>query len=188
LLSFTTRSHSLWLHILKRQQQFLPLPPYSKHNTPVVISTPSTPTLNENYIPAVEAVIRAAHRTARLFPMPRRGRPSDLSQFAYKPGALVGLRLLGPTERWLVAVYTDGAIGVWDLGAGVRDWWLNKPMAGEQLPKGKRPRRQVACHVQPTSRWTSFEAAFEIASLPESSTDGEAVYEGYVYIVVNESL
>lgn len=129
-----------------------------------------------------------AYRTAQLFSLPRRGYPRGLTQLAHKPGALVGLRLLGPTERWLVAAYTDGAIGVWDLGAGARSRWSNKSAASEESAKEKQAGYQIACHVQPSSRWTSFEAVFELASAPESRPGSEVVDEGCVYIVVNESL
>ena len=183
----------MWLHLLKRQQTFLPLLPYPNVNTPGS-SSPNDLTipLLDDPLPAVEAMVTTAHRTARLYSMPRRRHPGDLTQLTYKLGALVGLRLLGPTERWLVAVYTDGAMGIWDLGPGVRDseWWLNDSMASEQLAKGNEP---IAVHVQQTSRWTSFEAAFQLSSpRPDprtgASASGEGVHEACVYVVVNESL
>jgi hypothetical protein len=96
----------------------------------------------------------------------------------------VGLRLLGPTERWLVAVYADGVMGVWDLGAGAWNRWLKKP----EFRKRKQAGCQVASHLQPTSRWTSFEAAFQPSSTSEVRTDGQAVDGGCIYIAVNESL
>ena len=130
-----------------------------------------------------------AHRIMQLYSMPRCHHPSDLTQLTYKLSAFVGLRLLGPTEQWLVAVYSDGAMGIWDLGPGVREWWLNDPMASEQLVKGKEP---ITVHVQQTSRWTSFEAAFQISSCPDprtgASASGKEIYEACVYIVVNELL
>ena len=89
----------------------------------------------------MEAMVTTAHRTARLYSTPRRRHPGDLTQLTYKLGALVGLRLLGPTERWLVAVYSIGAMGIWDLRPGVREWWLNE--ASEQLTNGNEP---IAVH------------------------------------------
>jgi hypothetical protein len=130
-----------------------------------------------------EACILAAYRTAHSFPLPRRNRPIGLSQLTYKPGALLGLRLVGHSERWLVAVYTEGAIGVWDLQA------LDNPTVSEELAKGKRAEFQLtAGDVQSNFRWTSFEAAFEPASVPGWRNRGEPIDEGCIYVVVNEAL
>lgn len=180
-------------------QQFLPLPRHleSKLLKPFPVASTTSAEL------AMPAMINEsssslsvgdtydivlACRAAMRFSLPRCSQPSILTELPYEPGALVGLRILGPTERWIVAVYTDGVIGIWDLGDGVWQWGSNKIIPSDKLRTGKRSSSHIAGHFRSECKWTSFEASFELSSAPNPRTGEGAVDEGRIYIVINELL
>ena len=141
----------------------------------------------EGSSPSIEAFVTTAHHTAQRFLLPRRTRPRPLAmeltpKLGESTGKLLGLRLFGSTERWLLAVYDNGLFGVWDLGAGI---WEEKYADGRLRQERRRGGSQVA-FITFSGMFPYFQAAF-VSAPAHDERIGEYGEEGSLYIALSTS-
>lgn len=123
-LNLATRARSLWLGLLRHQQTHLPLPIGAR-------STDDTQALTQNQL---EHIVRSSHITSMRWldtrpEHPFRPRPSRLGE------SIILFEIF--LERYLVCIYAEGVISVWDLGSpfnrDTRALWLGAIKPAESL-------------------------------------------------------
>ncbi|KZT21192.1 hypothetical protein NEOLEDRAFT_1139827 [Neolentinus lepideus HHB14362 ss-1] len=100
-LSDLTREKSLWFDIIRRQQRYLPLPPGARAHDSLADFTSSH----------LESIVTKAYNVERTWRIPRQ---SILKKFAPHFGSFI-LALELFLDRWLLCVYSEGVIALWDL-------------------------------------------------------------------------
>ncbi|KIK05039.1 hypothetical protein K443DRAFT_675504 [Laccaria amethystina LaAM-08-1] len=98
-----TNSRSLWISLFHRQQAYLPTPPGLGLEEPSHLQDVPTQTL--------ERSVRSSNRIAYLWPRLRTSELVKLSR-VHLGVTMMGMQLF--LERWLLVVYSEGAIYVFD--------------------------------------------------------------------------
>lgn len=97
-----THDHALWMDFLSVQQRRLPLPPHLRR-PPSSVDLPST---------VLESAVTSTYRVAQSWMLPRQTHPIKLVP---KLGdSLLGLQVF--LDRWLLSIYSDGLVHLWDIG------------------------------------------------------------------------
>lgn len=126
-----TRDKSLWIHLLRVQEKIfhLPLDQWSG-STPSLVDLPAAD---------IEFRVRSANSIANAWPLPRKSNAVKLLPKSSE-SSILGLQVF--LDRWLLSVYSEGLLYLWDL-------------------KYKKTGIRCASLDLGSKRWTSFTAALE---------------------------
>ncbi|KII87227.1 hypothetical protein PLICRDRAFT_248449 [Plicaturopsis crispa FD-325 SS-3] len=97
-----TRDRTIWLSLLHRQKSHIPFEPGVRD--PDVLCTYTASQL--------EDIVAYGHSTQQKWQLPRQGAPSRL--YPKAGNAILAMQVL--CDRWLLIVYCEGLIYLWDLG------------------------------------------------------------------------
>lgn len=127
----------MWDVYLRRQQVYLPVFSDSDGFASSKLSTCQ-----------LEALVRATQRTAGFWSLERPRKPFYLEE---KTGnTLLGLQIF--LDRWLLVVYSEGIIHLWDILGG------SDPGRGSKI--GSEPKKLPTLDLG-SKRWTSYTACLD---------------------------
>jgi len=98
------------MSILQEQEQYLPLPPEM-----LSIYRSEDEHLRAYPTSVIESIVTSVQRTADEWLRPRSGIPTKVRRESVGTGTLMGLKIF--LDRWLVALYFEGAIYLYDTHA-----------------------------------------------------------------------
>ncbi|EPQ56745.1 hypothetical protein GLOTRDRAFT_121088 [Gloeophyllum trabeum ATCC 11539] len=101
ILCDLTREKSVWFDIIRRQQQYLPMPPGARAQDSLAEYTSSE----------LESIATKAYHIERTWKRPRQ---TPLKRFTPHFGSFI-LALELYRDRWLLCVYSEGVVALWDL-------------------------------------------------------------------------
>ncbi|KAF5384599.1 hypothetical protein D9757_007456 [Collybiopsis confluens] len=97
-LAEITKTKSLWANLLKRQRGLVPLPPDTRKNVDGWSAA------------ALERLVSSNELVEALWLIPRQSAPVKLEE--RRGELLIGLEII--LDRWILSVYADGYINLWD--------------------------------------------------------------------------
>jgi hypothetical protein len=138
-----TQERSIWVTILKEQQEELPIPPEITQNINSDESLQNTST--EQLFKLALRILRKDH----LWSQPRR-LPSVYLEKRANASILLGIRIV--LDRWLVLFYAEGVIQLYDLLELTRDAPAWKGLVAELEDFDHGPWLSFAAAVDPESQ------------------------------------
>lgn len=142
-LSNATYERTIWMWILQEQERYLPLPPEL-----VSAYRSEDEHLRAYSTSVIESTVTSAQRTADAWSQPRSGVPTKIKREGGE-ATLMGLDLF--LDRWLVALYFEGGVYLYDTYAAGQS-------SNSRLAQNTR-RRPVVLRSSlstETSLWTSY--------------------------------
>lgn len=141
-----TCDRSVWLSVV-RQNRHLPLPSYL-HSPSLLVETPTT---------SLESAIRSAHKVSKSWLLPRATNIHPAAENLHPtPGQhLILLEIF--SDRWLLCVYAEGSVSLWDLDSE------STSIDGQHVPaKPGYKFDRIGRDIGEENGWTSCVAALDV--------------------------